>query len=263
MSHKKNKKNKKIKKIVKRNPYQKRKHIVKRKTKKVKKLKKSSTELKSKFNKIGKDRLPKRPRGRPRKDASHTPNDAITGIVKETGKKRGRPKNTAPTEYKREEPIIVLKPMKILKFIGYCPACQLSLTNHDKTGDKVTCSKCEKICNETELLKEIPRREEAKSKREYLQTINSTSYSDYYKPINVDTKEIIDNTDEEDAVEKTEKVESIDEVDPIEEVDLDEAIDVNDPADAAENLDSTIIKSDEDLTIEKHIKNYLDKDDEE
>jgi ribosomal protein L37AE/L43A len=265
MNYKKTKKIKKVKKAIKRDPYNKRKHVLKRKVKKEKK-EKPSTELI-----LGKDGLPKRPRGRPRKsildDNSHALND--------TSKKRGRPKKVYPTEYKKEEPVIPMKPMKILKFAGYCPICQLTLTTQDVDNGIFTCYKCNKSGKVEDLLVSIPKRETAKSKKEYLQTVNSTVYEDidsYHKPIKEEVEEEekpiekIETTEIPETTEATKSIEPIvDDTDDTDEIEENtENIDPIDPADIVELSEDQEghVKTDEELTIEKELKNLLDKDDE-
>ena len=251
------KKTKKFKNL-KRNPYQKRKHVLKRKTKKIKKIKKAkaSTEL-------GKDGLSKRPRGRPKKNSSLTLNvsDNASTI---TGKKRGRPKKILPTEYKKEEVVIPSKPMKTLKLAGYCPGCKSMLVTEDIDDGVFTCYKCKKTGKESDLSKEAPKKDIPKSKKEYLQTVHSTTYDDvdhYHAPAKESDektmKEVEDTIEEvEEATVEENASSSVGNVESI------EASDLEDIEDIIEIEEHTIIKTDEDLTIEKKLKDFLDKDEE-
>jgi len=242
----------------KRNPYQKRKHIVKRKTKKVKKIRTES----------GNKALPKRPRGRPRKDSLPLNDIDKDIVITGTGKKRGRPRKVFNTEYKKEDPILPTKPMKTLKFAGYCPACQLTLTTQDVIDGIFTCYKCNKSGKESELLPTIPKRETAKSKKEYLQTVNSTTYDDvehYHAPAKeaaVEKKEDIETIEElaetDDLGIPTESTEPIDPIDHTEEIGLED-----EQVEQIEQIEPTIIKTDAEIEIEKKFKDFLDKNEDE
>jgi len=224
---------KKAKKVVKRNPYNKRKHIVKRKGK----------------------------RGRPKKVIGSVTTSRTK--ISKNGKKRGRPKKVI-YNIPSKEPEIQNKPMRILKFAGHCPSCQLALTTEDIKGDIYTCNKCAKTGNIKELIPKIEPKEIHKSKKEYLQTVNSISYEDldYQKPLKDEEYEEVESTGEvktESKDEKDEKDENeasvTEPTEPIEEEteDLD-----NDPE---EGID-TIIKTDEELLLEKELKKIKDDEDE-
>jgi len=262
MKVKNTKKTKKFKNL-KRNPYQKRKHVLKRKTKKIKKAK-VSTEL-------GKDGLSKRPRGRPKKNSSLTLNVSanINANVSDnastiTGKKRGRPKKILPTEYKKEEVVIPSKPMKTLKLAGYCPECKSMLVTEDIDNGVFICYKCKKTGKESDLSKEAPKKDIPKSKKEYLQTVHSTTYDDvdhYHAPAKESDEKAMKEV--EDTIEEVEEA-TVEEnaSSPIENVESIEASDLEDIEDIIETEEHTIIKTDEDLTIEKKLKDFLDKDEE-
>jgi DNA-directed RNA polymerase subunit M/transcription elongation factor TFIIS len=255
MKVKKTKNTKKFKNL-KRNPYQKRKHVLKRKIKKIKKVK-ISTEL-------GKDGLPKRPRGRPKKSTSLALNVSVNASTI-TGKKRGRPKKIIPTEYKKEEVVAPSKPMKTLKLAGYCPECKSMLVTEDIDNGVFTCYKCKKTGKESDLSKEAPKKDIPKSKKEYLQTVHSTTYDDvdhYHAPAKESDEKAMKEV--EDTIEEVEEATSVEEnaSSPVENVESIEASDLEDIEDIVETEEHTIIKTDEDLTIEKKLKDFLDKDEE-
>ena len=97
-----------------------------------------------------------------------------------------------------------------------------------------------------------------------MQTVNSTTYDDFdsYHKIEkeVEEKEVKEDIETNDLIDEVDHTENVDPVDQTEQIDPTEEIDLDDPVDP---VDSTIIKTGEDITIEKHLKNYLDKDDEE
>jgi hypothetical protein len=220
----------------KKNPYQKRKHVVKRKS-----VKKTSTELSCTESPI------KRKRGRPRKDASCPLNDVINNVNEAPAKKRGRPKKVFTNQYKKEEPILN-KPMKTLKMAGYCPSCYLTLTTTDIIDGVFTCYKCNKSGNESELSQSTPIIDKPKSKKEYLQTIFPTSLEDNYYDNSRSSDSKTEDNEEVEEVEEDKEINKV--IDTTEDVDID--ID-----------DANEIKADEQIIIEKNIKNFIDNNDQE
>jgi len=244
-------------KCLKKNPYQKRKHVAKRVTKKV--TKRKIVKMPRTESSCTESSVPRK-RGRPKKDTSCVLNKIISSKVlniesNDVTKKRGRPKKVFLNDYKKEEPIIN-KPMRILKMAGYCPSCQLMLTTSDIVDEVFTCYKCNKSGKESMLLKTIPEKEKVKSKKEYLQTIFSTNLEDnsYYG-----TSKMIDEKAESDSEEEVVTETDI-ETDIEADTEINKVIDITEEVDIDEIINE--VKADEEIIIENNIKNFIDNDEE-
>ena len=107
--------------------------------------------------------------GRPPKDKKNEP-----------PKKMGRPKKVYPMSdiAMEEERLRDLHPVITHRYeaLGFCPKCKLSLGSGDLVKGKkfiVECPKCGNVTRKKNLLEEIDLGERAKTKKEYLQTVNS------------------------------------------------------------------------------------------
>ena len=242
-------------KCLKKNPYQKRKHVAKRVTKKV--TKRKIVKMLHTETSCTESSVPRK-RGRPKKDTSCVLNKAVSiESIDVTNKKRGRPKKVFSYDYKKEEPILN-KPMRTLKMAGYCPSCQLTLTTSDIIDKVFTCYKCNKSGKESELLKVIPEKEKVRSKKEYLQTIFSTNLEDnsYYGVAKVNDEKIGNDSEEEIVTDTENEIETDTETD----TEINKVIDITEEVDIDEIINE--VKADEEIIIENNIKNFIDNDEE-
>ena len=124
--------------------------------KKVKKVKTTSTEC---------SEVPKK-RGRPRKNPL-----PIVETVK-PHRSRGRPRKFKVEDGR--EPI----PTRTSKHFGYCPDCRLNICSLDIKYTQFSCPRCGKEGKVTDLAVDLGL-DRSKTKKEYLQSVNST-YVDWY-----------------------------------------------------------------------------------
>lgn len=166
-------------------------------------------------------------RGRPKKVKVEREGE---GIEKEV-KGRGRPKK----EYKQSKwaemkdrarndlgELIPLVPTRTYKSLGFCPSCLLSIADIDLDGEKEGYYKCPKCDSKgkIETLKVESGLEKAKTKKEYLQSVNSVyTWHNYNASSNINTiakpedlvDEVISETsevksDEEDMLSQTDHI---------------------------------------------------------
>ena len=109
---------------------------------------------------------PKKPRGRSRKNPL-----PIEPVVK---RGRGRPRKVKYDQPEEHRPTIT----KHGKFYGYCPHCKLMIASQDIRDTKFECPSCGTKELVSKLLPQLDI-DRPKTKKEYLQSVNST-YLNFY-----------------------------------------------------------------------------------
>lgn len=101
-------------------------------------------------------------------------------------KKMGRPRKEYPLSeiVQEENRLRELHPTisRHYEAFGFCPHCKLSLGSGDLVKGKkfiIQCPKCGNMIRKKNLLESIDLGERAKTKKEYLQTVNSVSWRDH------------------------------------------------------------------------------------
>ena len=158
---------------------------------------------------IEKDKV-KRPRGRPRKIDMDNKDNKVSTECKVKGK-RGRPKKVYALSAYAESQLVPLVPTRTYKAYGFCPKCKLSIAEIDvdvKDG-KFKCPKCDTHGMLGELTKELGI-EKAKTKKEYLQSVNSVyTWHDYNGSSNINTikrTDLVEDDDHEEPVKSDEEM---------------------------------------------------------